>query len=173
MTNMEQLLSGVLLGAILLATVLFLIGAAKWVKKTNRQLQVLSDGVVRLAEVFEKSSDMTTSMISLTAVVKRLISSTESMTAAVKTFASLLIQPSAASEPAEDIGLGFPSRIPPMPPHPEYEQFAREEDSGVISQTDDEMADLDRQSELRKQGIETSPDLIPIPQAGQVNFVES
>jgi len=158
------------MGACILALSFLIYWSAKWIVATNKQLQLVVSGMDRLANVFEGAAQISSSMTSMVQVNRRLITSTESMAAAVKTFTALVVQ-----APTEHPETAFAVRGGPLPAPPNFyeEDYAKPEDAGLLSQSDSDLAKLDLENELRAQGIETSPDKIPLPDPSQVNYVES
>ena len=56
------------------------------------------------------------------------------------------------------------------PPNPLFDNFAPPDEAGYIEQSDEDLAEIERQETLREQGIETDPLRIPKPSPEQMNY---
>jgi hypothetical protein len=170
MTSIGYLVLGILGGVAILAVLLVLGWLIFILTQTAKQVQQVVKALERAAQVFEKSSDMSAHMVALVGVQRRLISSTEAMTAAVKVFTGLVLKDD--SEPPPPQQAAPPPRWPgaPPPPIPQYDRYAEDGEAGVISQDEEDIAELERQAELREQGVETDPLRIQLPTPDQINL---
>jgi hypothetical protein len=169
MTSIGYLVLGILGGVAILAVLLVLGWLIYILTQTAKQVQQVVKALERAAQVFEKSSDMSAHIVALVGVQRRLISSTESMTAAVKVFTGLVLKDDGEPPPPQPAP---PPRWPgaPPPPIPQYDQYAEGNEAGVISQDDEDIAEIERQAELREQGVETDPLRIQLPTPDQINL---
>lgn len=172
MTSIGYLVLGILGGVAILAVLLVLGWLIYILTHTAKQVQQVVKALERAAQVFEKSSDMSAHIVALVGVQRRLISSTESMTAAVKVFTGLVLKDDGEPPPPPPQQQAPSPRWPgaPPPPIPQYDNYADAGDAGVISQDDEDVAELERQAELREQGVETDPLRIQLPSPDQINL---
>jgi hypothetical protein len=77
--------------------------------------------------------------------------------------------PSTPSESASSPTVG----LPPRPPTPIYsETYAKEEESDVVTQTDEERVKIDLEQQLREMGIEIDDDSVPFPLPSEALHVD-
>lgn len=163
-----QMLVGILIGIVGLA-----VSAAMGI--LLYYLRQASMNLKRASNVFAKSAEMANSMAAQVIATKQQIAAIEQMTAVVRAFNGLVLKggdempppPTAGATPRQPWG-----RTPPPPPVPSYDEFAGEDESGVISQTDEEQAELELARLAREQGIETDLDMVEIPPLSEMRQVE-
>lgn len=75
------------------------------------------------------------------------------------------------NKPAEEQQAAAPWRPGgPSPANPLFDAFAPPEEAGYLEQTDEQLAEIERQDNLREQGIETDPMRIPKPDLDKMNY---
>lgn len=129
----------------------------------------------RATGVFRESANMSQSIIAMVSALRRLLIAVETQTAAIQMFTGLVLKDESEPPPATGTTIpGWrPGGPPPPPPQPYSEEFATGLDSGMLSQDEAEFAELERQEELRSQGIETDPLRVQMPSAEQINYRDS
>ncbi len=166
---MDQLIVGMLVGAVALGFVVGVVFLILALREIARKVNAAVLALNRAAQVFEKSADVSGAMVALTMTNRRLLTSVDSMTAAIKVFNGLVFQQqeqAPAEEPPPypptDYDLPHaprrPSGRPPVPPF--MDQYANLDESGVLSQTDEEMAGMEFQREAEERGEPTEEDIL-------------
>ena len=161
---------GILLGVSIAGTGFLLFFLLRQLSLTATRVQEAVKALEVAAKVFADSAQVSEGLIALVAVQRRAIASMESMTASIKVFTGIVLRepPPAEAAPADTFS-GWRPGGPPPPPNPLYEEDAAHADAGYLTQTDEELAEIERQAELREQGIETDPLRIRMPQPDQIN----
>jgi hypothetical protein len=164
------LLFGILIGAVLLAAGVLLYQLLRQMMATVERVREAIAALEKAARVFERSADMNASMIALVGVMRRSISSMESVSASIKVFTGLVLKDEGPPEPPPQEPFSSWRPGGPPPPNPLYDSNASPDDAGYMEQTDEDLAEIERQNELREQGIETDPLRIQMPRADQINM---
>lgn len=159
-----------------------LIGVAGLLVMTGRgmllyYLRQASVNLKRASMVFAKSAEMASSMAAQVLATKQQIAAIEQMTSVIRAFNGLVLQsgggeevpprPAAGTAPRQPWG-----RTPPPPPVPSYEEFAAEGESGVLSQTEEEQAELELARLAREAGHEVDLDMSQIPPLSEMHQVD-
>lgn len=96
------------------------------------------------------------------------ITSMNQTTEAIRGLSGLLVTPQPGQNPPEEPPAMWMRGAPPLP-NPLFDQFAKPEEAGYLEQTDEDLAEIERQNTLREQGIETDPLRIPQPDPSKIN----
>jgi hypothetical protein len=162
-----QMLLGALLG---IAGILAVAGLAT----TVRYLRDLNSSLKSVALAFRQSSALAKSIELQNAASFKMVAAMEKMTAAIGTFNGIVLQEPMA-QPAQspwsqedDRERPFTGRTPPPPFMPGYDEVPGEGESSVLSQTDEELAELDAAQTARDQGIEIDPERAVMPPEDQI-----
>lgn len=151
---MEQLIAGFLIGVAVLIVVSLSAFLLYALLRILRQIQIAIVELHKVSEVFQKSADMSASMTGLVLVNRKMISSIESMTAAVRVFTSLVLK---EEEPANESAANYPPAWAKRPPSPSMQM---EEQGMVLSQTDEELAEIEQQEEIRQRNDVTEEQIL-------------
>lgn len=179
MTAAIWLAAGLMVEAALFAAVTVTYFGFKRLRTFTETLRYLIDAANRLSKSFENSEESTKTMVALVAVLRRMVSSAEAQTAAIREFTGLVLKdeheppfmpPPTSQNPTRPPW--FPGG-PPPPPNPAFEQYAKSADAGFLSQDEQQMAEQERQEELREQGIETDPARISMPTPEQIKLINT
>jgi hypothetical protein len=157
---MEQIITGVLIGAASLAVIvlatLFLWQMFRIVQQVENAINELK----KVAEVFQKSADMSSSLTAVVMVNRKMISSIESMTAAVRVFTGLVLH----EEPQDEAQIASPIIPPPRwtvpssrPPSPSLQP---DEPGIVLTQTDEDMAEIENLDAMRQRGDVSAEEIL-------------
>jgi hypothetical protein len=141
----EALLVG-FLGAILLVTLggfLFVL----W--RVDGRLKRIQELIAQLAPVLEASKPLVLALV-------RTSQTMNQTTEAIRGLSDLMVAGDRQPAPR-------PEWRHPSPPNPAFDIPAPPGEAGYLEQTDEELAEIERIAELREQGIEASPDRIPVP----------
>jgi len=172
MQTAEALLIG-FLGALLLVALLVLLYV---LKRIDGRLDSIEQQVVAMqkwlqtgTDVLCKVADELPTLRTLADALTRTARSMNQTTAAIRGISGLLVAPQTPA--AEELGPAMWTRG--APPNPLFEQYASAQDSGYLEQTDEQLAEIERQNLLREQGIETDPLRIPAPGPGMINMTDA
>jgi hypothetical protein len=136
-------------------------------------LRQASANLKRAADVFAKSAEMANSIAAQVVATRQQVAATEQMTAVIRAFNGLVLkggggdEPPLAAAPRQSWG-----RTPPPPPVASYDEFAGEDESGVLSQTEEEQVELEVARMAREQGMEVDLDMTQIPPLSAMRQVE-
>lgn len=165
---MQMLIGGILIGV----AGLIVFAALGMLLYYLRQASI---NLKRAADVFGRSAEMASTMVAQVAVMRQVIATIEKMTSVIQQFNGLVLHSGGGEESAPPPGAATRrpwSGTPPPPPVPAYEEFAGDGEAGILSQTDEEQAELDLARLAREQGIETDIDMVQIPPLSEMNQVE-
>lgn len=166
-----QMLLGVLIGAAGLIVFAALGMLLYYLRQASGNLKLASN-------VFAKSAEMANSIAAQVIATRQQIMAIEQMTAVIRAFNGLVLKGAGGEEelpPVQQTGTPRQpwGRTPPPPPVPAYDEFAPEGEAGVLSQTEEEQAELEIAQRARDLGIETDADLVEMPDPSKINFIES
>jgi len=171
-----QLLIGILIGALAL---LVLSGGGFLLYYLN----AVNQNLRKAAEVFGKSAEMAAALTAQVVVSRRMVTSIEQMTATLKVFNSLILRDGTALESHGEPNTWIPNapenlrttygRTPPPPPVAAWDQYANAGEADVLVQSDEEKAEVEARQAAREMGIETDPELSPMPPSEKINFIQS
>jgi hypothetical protein len=114
--------------------------------------------------------NMQKAMAQVVMTVGRAVQTLNQTSEAIRGLSGLLVNTPARAVREE----GEPWQVAPPPvPNPAYEEYAAEGEAGYMEQTDEDLAEIERQQLLREQGIETDPDRIPVPEPSRINLIET
>lgn len=161
------------LGALLLVALLALLyvmkGIADRLGSIEKQVVGLQEWAENGTEVLGRVARELPILRKLVDVLTRTAASMNQTTEAIRGITGLLVAP--ATPAAEEPGPALWTRG--APPNPLFDQYASAQDSGYLEQTDEELAEIERQNNLREQGIETDPLRIPAPNREQINLTDA
>ena len=129
----------------------------------------LREGTNALNKVAEQIGVLRT----LANALARSIDSMDQTTEAIRGLSGLLVTPQTGALPPQEPPPAMWTRGAPPLPNPLFDQFAKPEEAGYLEQTDEDLAEIERQNTLREQGIETDPLRIPQPDASKINFIDT
>lgn len=157
---MEQLLVGGLLGALALGVLsggVLLLIELKVIAATVKEAVT---SLNRAVKVYEKAADSSAALMQLTVTNRKLLASIEGMTAAMKVFTGIVFQ----QQPTEDMPEGdiYPTYgNPGKPPAPPFvDEYASVEAAGVMTQSDEDLAEVELQREAQERGEPTVTDIL-------------
>lgn len=160
---MDQMILGVLVGAVSIG----LVGAVAWLVVTLRDIAQKVAAAVnalnRAVLVFSKSSDMSATLSALTVANRKLLFSIDAMTAAIKVFNGMVFQPpeEPGEAPPDWTGPAAPRGPAWKPPAPPFvNEYANLDASGILSQSDEELSELEFQREAEARGEPTEADIL-------------
>lgn len=166
---MEQMTLGILIGVVALAA----IGGLAWLIVVIHSIVKAAGQVIaeleRTREAFSKSANVSAALTALVEVNRQLITSVEAMAGAVHVFTGLVLP--ARQEPDEDepspeapwnapVTPRGPVWRPPVPPWPE--EMPTEVEAGALSQTDEELSEIELQREAQERGEPTVSDILAL-----------
>lgn len=159
---MDQLIVGILLGAVILAV---LAGGAWLVYTLQRIAKTVAAAIValnRAIAVYEKSADMSGALNALTATNRKLHVSMEQMTEAMKVFTGIIFQQQPPDDlPPEPVWTGIPRTPSGKPPSPPFvDEYASVEAAGMMTQSDADLADIEFQRAAHERGEPTIEDIL-------------
>ena len=169
MATATLIVFGFLLGVVIAAVAVLMYLLLRQLSDTAGKVDTAVKALEYAAQVFGQSANVSEGLIALVAVQRRSISALESMTASIKTFTGIVLREGPPPEAPPDSSYQWRPGGPPPPPNPAYEENASSEDAGYMEQDDEALAEIERQNELREQGIETDPLRIHLPDEKQIN----
>lgn len=164
-----QMLLGILIGVAGLTVFAALGMLLYYLRQASMNLKLASN-------VFAKSAEMANSMAAQVIATKQQIAAIHQMTAVIHAFNGLVLKGGDNDEAAPPAA-GAPQRppwgrTPPPPPVPSYEEFAGEDEAAVLSQTEEEQAELELAREAREAGHEIDLDMSQVPPLSEMRQVE-
>lgn len=128
----------------------------------------LQEGTSALKQVAEQIAVLRT----LANALGKNILAMDQTTEAIRGLSGLLVTPQAGATQPEPSPAMWMRGAPPLP-NPLFDQFAKPEEAGYLEQTDEDLAEIERQNTLREQGIETDPLRIVQPDASKINLTDA
>lgn len=168
----ESLLIG-FLGALLLVAVGAFVFLLFRIDSRLKDLHAFTGKVeIKLGQVTVALGQLNLISAGVTAVLKATAAMSQT-TEAIRGLSALLVSPSRQEGGEEAPTWGrIPGPPPPIPPNPIFDAYAAPGESAILEQDEEELAELERQELLRQQGIETSPDRIPVPEPSLINLIQ-
>lgn len=174
-----QAIEGILIG-FLVALLVVGLGALLYLlyrlsaKLDSIESQVLSMGVWLHDAIgaLNKVAEQLGALRTLTNALARSIASMDQTTEAIRGLSGLLVTPQSGQNPPDEPPAMWMRGAPPLP-NPLFDQFAKPEEAGYLEQTDEDLAEIERQNTLREQGIETDPMRISQPDPSKINFTNT
>lgn len=159
---MEQLLVGGLLGALALGVIAGGVLLLIELKNIAAAVKEAVSSLNRTIKVYEKAGDSSAALMQLTATNRKLLVSIDGMSAALKAFTGIMF----AQQPPDDQGPGdvYPSYAPGGPGKPPAPPFVNEyatiEEAGMMTQSDEDLAEVELQREAQERGEPTVTDIL-------------
>lgn len=164
-----QMLIGILIGIAGLIVVTALGALLYYLRQASVNLK-------RAADIFGRSAEMSALQSAQVVATRRMIGVMEELMGVIKTFNGIVLKGDGPVEQPQEIAQEsrLPwGRTPPPPMVPAYDEFAGDDEAGVLSQSEEEQAEAEAHRLAREQGIETDIDMIPMPDADRVKFIQS
>lgn len=162
---MDQLIIGILVGAAILAIASGCIWLIVVLRDIAQKIAASVNALNRAVLVFSKSADMSTTLGALNSTNRRLVPAIEQMTASIKVFTGFFFSQQPPEEPGEappdwtgPAAPRGPAWKPPAPPF--VNEYANLDASGILSQSDEELSELEFQREAEARGEPTEADIL-------------
>lgn len=169
---MDSMVLGIIYGAIGFTALLAVCAGLCLLCMIYRAVIDNTKAVLANTAVNEKAADTSAALVALVGINRKLVSSTERMTAAVQTFTALVLKnpedpdaPALPPTPWEDRPRG-PMGRPPIPPL--SEDYAADGESGTMHQSDEDLAEIEAIREALERGQPTADQILNAQQPEDV-----